>query len=191
MKKINYKEVIEIVCRLYVFFFLTLYGLGKLIGGQFYSAETMPEGLDLIPIGQVSDFDLAWVFMGRSYGYMLFIGIGEVIGALMLLHNKTKLIGTFILIPIMINVVVFDIFFLDEYGALVSAILYLMMLLSILWINKAKIIEVGKALTHFDPITKTSMKERFVKFSYVLLLVIIVVFAFNQSLVSWLGYERG
>ena len=112
MNKINYKEMFEMVCRLYVFFFLAAYGLAKVIGAQFYTPDLIPSEIETTPIKQLSNFDLAWIFMGRSYGYMLFIGIGEVIGALMLLFNKTKLVGTFILIPILVNVIVFDIFFL-------------------------------------------------------------------------------
>ncbi|MBE9491142.1 MAG: hypothetical protein IMY67_12660 [Bacteroidetes bacterium] len=190
MKRFNFKEILEIVCRLYVFFFLTAYGLGKVIGGQFYTATRMPDGLDLLPIGQVTDFDLAWVFMGRSYGYMLYIGLAEVIGAVLLLSNKTKLIGTLILIPIMVNVIVFDIFFLNEFGALASAIIYFIMLLLILWINKDKIMLVIKTLTHFDAVAKTSTKEKIIKYAYVLL-IILIVFAFNQFLVSWFGYGAG
>ena len=190
MKKINYKETFEMVSRLYVFFFLALYGLGKILGAQFYTPDLIPVEIETMPISQIPNFDLAWVFMGRSYSYMLFIGIGELIGALMLLFNKTKLIGTFILIPIIVNVIVFDIFFLDEYGALASAIIYFILLLTILWINKEKIMKVIKTLTHFEVLTKTSIKEKIVKFSYVLL-IILVVFAFNQLFVSWLGYGKG
>ena len=190
MKKIINRETIEIACRFYIFFFLFAYGLGKIIGAQFYSPDLIPSEIETMPISQIPDFDLAWVFMGRSYGYMLFIGIGELLGALMLLFNRTKLIGIFILLPIMVNVIVFDIFFLDEYGALASAIIYFIMLLVILWINKEKIMKVIKTLTHFDGIVKTSIKDKIVKFSYVLL-IILVVFAFNQLLVSWLGYGKG
>jgi len=190
MKKINSKETFEMVCRLYVFFFLAFYGLGKILGAQFYTPDLIPSEIETMPISQIPNFDLAWVFMGRSYSYMLFIGIGELIGALMLLFNKTKLIGTLILIPIMVNVIVFDIFFLDEYGALASAIIYFIMLLAILWINKEKIMKVIKTLTHFDALTKTSIKDKIVKFSYVLL-IILVVFSLNQLLVSWLGYGKG
>ena len=190
MKKINYKETIEIGCRLYVFFFLAFYGLGKILGAQFYTPDLIPSEIETMPINQIPDFDLAWVFMGRSYGYMLFIGIGELIGALMLLFNRTKLIGTFILIPIMVNVIVFDIFFLDEYGALASAIIYFILLLVILWINKEKIMKVIQTLTHFETVAKTSIKEKFVKFSIVLL-IFFVVFVFNQLLVNWFGYGKG
>ena len=80
MKRFNFKEILEITCRLYVFFFLTAYGVGKVIGGQFYTAARMPDGLELMPIGQVSDFDLAWVFMGRSFGYILVIALAEILG---------------------------------------------------------------------------------------------------------------
>ncbi len=190
MKKINFKEIIEIVCRLYVFFFLAIYGLGKVIGNQFYTPNAIPFEIAKIPIGQTSNFDLAWVFMGRSYAYMLFIGIGQIIGALLLLFNKTKLIGTFILIPIMVNIVVFDIFFLDVYGALASAIIYLMMLFLILWINKARMIKLINILTQFDSTTKTSIKLKMVKYTYALF-IILVVFVFNQLLVHWLGYGKG
>ncbi len=96
MKKFDFKEILEIVCRLYVFFFLTAYGLGKVIGAQFYTLDSIPDEVALIPLGQASDFDLAWAFMGRSYGYMLVIGIAEIIGAFLLLFNKTKLVVNFL-----------------------------------------------------------------------------------------------
>ena len=87
MKRFDFKEILELTCRLYVFFFLTAYGVGKIIGGQFYTAARMPDGLELMPIGQVSDFDLAWVFMGRSFGYMLVIALAEIFGAVLLLSS--------------------------------------------------------------------------------------------------------
>ncbi|MDO6472777.1 hypothetical protein [Maribacter sp. 1_MG-2023] len=190
MKKINYKEIIEIICRLYVFFFLTVYGIGKVMGGQFYTAERMPDGLDLMPIGQVSDFDLAWVFMGRSYGYLLFIGLAEIFGAVLLLFNKTKLIGTLVLIPIMVNVIVFDIFFLDEYGALAGATLYLIMLLTILVINKEKISKLLIELVSTKMISQISFKEKLIKYALVLA-TIILIFMGDQLIVSFLGYGKG
>jgi len=190
MKKINYKETFEIVCRLYVFFFLTFYGIGKIIGGQFYTPDLIPPEIGTMPIGQIPNFDLAWVFMGRSFGYILFIGIAEIIGALMLLFNKTKLIGTLILIPININIIKFDIFFLYKYGSMASATIYLIMLLSILLINKGKIIKVIKTLIHFEAISKTSIKEKLVKFSFVLI-IISIVFVFDQLLVNWFGHGKG
>ena len=190
MKRFDFREILEITCRLYVFFFLTAYGIGKVIGAQFYTASRMPDGLALMPIGQVPDFDLAWVFMGRSYGYMLFIGLAEVIGAVLLLFNKTKLIGTLILIPIMVNVIVFDIFFLDEYGALAGATLYLLMLLTIIVINKEKISKVIAELVSTKMTPQISFKEKFIKYSIVLA-IIVLIFIGDQIIVNFLGYGKG
>ncbi len=160
MKRFDFKEILEITCRLYVFFFLTVYGIGKIIGGQFYTAARIPDEIALMPIGLVPDFELAWTFMGRSFGYILFIGLAEIIGAFLLLFNKTKLIGTLILIPIMVNIIVFDIFFLDEYGALAGATLYLLMLLTIVVINKEKMSNILKELVSTKVPLKTSSKEK-------------------------------
>lgn len=190
MKRFDFKEIIEITCRLYVFFFLTAYGLGKVIGAQFYTAASMPDGLDQIPIGQVSDFDLAWVFMGRSYGYMIFIGLAEVLGAVLLLSNKTKLIGTFILIPVIVNVIVFDIFFLDEYGALAGAILYLSMLIAILFFNKEKMKSIFNGLIHNKKTSKASSKDRIYKY-LIVAAITILIFIGDQLIVNFLGYGKG
>ena len=190
MKEFNYKEILEITCRLYVFFFLNIYGIGKILGGQFYTATSIPEEIARLPIGQVPDFELAWTFMGRSFGYILFIGLAEIIGAFLLLFNKTKLIGAFILIPIMINVIVFDIFFLDAYGALGSATIYFLMLLTILWINKEKVSKMVAELLSVKASPKITLKEKIYKYLFVLV-IIVVVFTIDQFIVNLLGHGKG
>jgi len=190
MRRFDYKEILEITCRLYVFFFLTAYGLGKFVGGQFYTTDRIPDEIAQMPIGLVPDFELAWTFMGRSFGYILIIGLAEVIGAVLLLFNRTKLVGTLILIPIMVNVIVFDIFFLDEYGALASAIIYFLMLLVILVINKEKITKMLIDLATTKETPHISLKEKFFKYSIVLV-IIALIFIVNQVIVSFFGYGKG
>jgi hypothetical protein len=189
-KRFDFKEILEITCRLYVFFFLNIYGLGKIIGGQFYTSARIPDEIAIMPIGQVPDFELAWVFMGRSFGYILFIGLAEMIGACLLLFNKTKLIGTFILIPVMVNVIVFDMFFLDEYGALFSATMYLLMLLIILVINKETVKKLLIELISTKVVPQISFKEKFFKYS-VVLVIIIFIFIGDQVVVNLLGHGKG
>ena len=190
MKRFDFKEILEITCRLYVFFFLTAYGIGKVIGAQFYMPTNIPDEIAIMPIGQVPDFELAWVFMGRSFGYILFIGLAEIIGACLLLFNKTKLIGTLILIPIMVNVIVFDIFFLDAYGALGSATIYFLMLLTILVINKEKISAILKVLVIKKVPLKISSKENILKY-LIVLAVIVLIFIGDQLIVNLLGHGGG
>jgi len=190
MKRFDFKEILEITCRLYVFFFLIFYGIGKIFGGQFYTSTSIPDEIARIPIGQVPDFELAWTFMGRSFGYILFIGLAEVIGACLLLFNKTKLIGTLILIPIMVNVIVFDIFFLDAYGALGSATIYFLMLLTILLINKEKISKMVVELVSVKVAPQISFKEKIFKYLFVIV-IIVLIFIGDQLIVNLLGHGKG
>ena len=190
MKKFDFKELIEMACRLYVAFFLNVYGIGKILGGQFYTVNSIPEEIATMPIGQVPDFELAWTFMGRSFGYILFIGLAEIIGACLLLFNRTKLIGTLILIPIMINVIVFDIFFLDVYGALGSATIYLLMLFAILFINKTKISKMVVELVSVKVAPQISFKEKAYKY-IIVIAIIVLIFTADQLIVNLIGHGKG
>lgn len=190
MKKLNIREILEFVCRIYVFAFLCVYGIGKIMGGQFYTPNRIPEEVALTPLGQAENFDLAWTFMGRSFGYILFIGISQIIGACLLLFNRTKLIGVAILIPILLNIIVFDIFFLDSYGALSNAIIYFCMLLLVLFFNKDKIVTVFKTLIAFSSREKQPLKYRLYKTGFALV-IFVFVFLLDQVLVNLFGHGKG
>ncbi|MEM9934861.1 MAG: hypothetical protein AAF824_14640 [Bacteroidota bacterium] len=182
MKNLTLRAALEWTCRLYVFFFLSFYGLAKLIGGQFYTSDSIPEEVANMTLGQAPNFELAWVFMGRSFGYMLFIGLSEMIGAILLLFNRTKLIGAFILISILLNVIVFDIFFLDKYGALGSAIIYFIMLMVILYLNRDQILTAFRSLIQ-PANSQSSVKEKALIFG-VAIVCMAVIFGIDQLIVN-------
>jgi hypothetical protein len=185
MKTIHPKQLLELAFRLYVFVFLNVYGLGKLLGGQFYTPESIPEEVASIPLGVASNFDLAWTFMGRSYGYILFIGISQLLGAWMLLFPRTKLLGVVILLPILANIIVFDIFFLDAFGALASAVIYFSMLMGVLVLNWEKVVGVFRILT-------TRTQSRGGIWNVVLaILLCAVIFLLDQQLGSLVGAWKG
>src|SRR5688572_13883855 len=98
--------VAELAARWYVFIFLNIYGVAKIAGGQFYRRGHVPAEVASMTLGDASAFDLAWTFMGYSFGYILFIGLAEIAGAWLLLWERTKLLGVAILLPIMINILV-------------------------------------------------------------------------------------
>ncbi len=183
MDKLDWSKSLETVSRWYVFIFLNIYGTGKIAGGQFYRKGNLPPEIANTTIEQANAFELAWSFMGYSYTYILFIGISQIIGAWLLMWNRTKLLGVMILFPIMVNIIVFDIIFLDIKDALVNAIIYFLMLLYILYANKDRIAEAFKTLTnpHPDPIIEKP--NPFVRFGMVLLLMVII-FGIDQFLVN-------
>ena len=149
----------------------------------------LPEEIANTTLGEASSFSLAWTFMGHSYYYVLFVGITQLIGAWFLLWNKTKLLGVLILIPIMINIIIFDIIFLDVYPALANAIIVFTMLLLIMYFNKEKIINVFQALTNFSEKPKVQLKRRILTIM-ITIIIIILIFAFDSFIEYWLGASK-
>lgn len=184
MNKLDWSKIFEIVCKWYVFLFLNFYGIGKIMGGQFYRRGLLPEEVANTTLGQASAYDLAWSFMGFSFSYILFIGLSQIIGAWLLLWNRTKILGVIILLPIMVNIIVFDIIFLDVRDALVNATIYFLMLIYILYYNRTKIIKAFKILTNFEPLIKQEKSVVFKRLAAILS-VMVLVFGIDQLLVNW------
>jgi hypothetical protein len=67
--------------------------------------------------------DLMWAFFGQSYSFILVIGFCQIIGSFLLLFSRTRLLGVFILIPILLNIILIDIFYEIEPGPLLQATL--------------------------------------------------------------------
>lgn len=138
--------IVEWALRINVFFKLFVYGAGKILGGQFYRKGDIPEAIASIPLGEVGSYNLAWTFFGHSKGYILFIGISQLIGAFLFLFNRTKLIGGAILIPILLNIIVVDALFGVAYGALFSACFYLASIVYVFYTKKEVIVNAISSL---------------------------------------------
>ena len=186
MNKSNYKVTFELVLRQCVFIILNIYALSKLLGGQFYMKGKLPAKIANTTLGEASGFSLAWTFMGHSYFYIMFVGIAQLIGAWFLLWNKTKLIGVLILLPIMVNIIVFDIIFLDVYPALANAIIVLLMLFLILFFNREIVKDTVIKLTNFQSKSSVSIKKRLITFG-ITILFIVLIFSFDSFIEYWIG----
>lgn len=189
MINLNYKATIELVFRQCVFIILNIYGVSKLLGGQFYMKGNIPSEVANTTLGEASGFSLAWTFMGHSYAYILFVGLFQLLGAWFLLWNKTKLIGTMILLPIMLNIIIFDIIFLDVYPALANAIIVFLMLLLILFFNKEVVIDIVNKLTNFQSKSSIPVKNRLITFG-ITILFIVLIFSFDSLIEYWLGASK-
>ncbi|MCZ6595682.1 MAG: hypothetical protein O6943_12325 [Bacteroidetes bacterium] len=189
MKKKNLKKIFELVLRQCVFIILNIYAISKIFGGQFYMKGKLPTEIANTTLGEASSFSLAWTFMGHSYFYILFVGFTQLIGAWFLLWNKTKLIGVLILIPIMANIIIFDIIFLDVYPALANAIIVFLMLLLIIFFNKEIIIEAYQRLINSPKNSKVSLKRKFLTIG-ITIIVIVLIFSFDSLIEHWLGASK-
>lgn len=150
MKRIKWIKIIEWVLVINVCIKLFIYGTGKIIGGQFYLKGAIPEEIGRISLANTGSYNLAWTFFGHSKGYILFIGISQLLGVLLFLLPRTRLIGGALLIPILLNIIVVDYFFGVAYGALFSACFYLASILWVYYMHREKIVTACKHLLCFE-----------------------------------------
>jgi len=135
------QKILERTLRYFVSFFIFVYGAAKPL--QFGNNNNFPDKL----VNELSGMELMWSFFGYSKGLPIIIGALQVIGALLLLSQRTKIIGTLLLIPIMTNIVLFDIFYQVHTGATINAIVFLFILIILLLFEKHKVIQAFKTIT--------------------------------------------
>jgi len=93
-----------------------------------------------------------------------------------------------ILFPIMLNIIVFDIIFLDVKDALVNATIYLWMLIYILYFNKEKIMKAFTVLTAFEANTKLEEVQTLKRLGLVLV-TMAVIFGVDQFFVNLVRHQ--
>ena len=130
--------------RYFCAFMLYMYGVSKLLHLQFNVAELAPR-----PIGSLNGYQLTWFYYGYSRVYASILGLTQVTGATLLLFRKTTLLAALIMLPVMANILLINMFILvNDYGPyVISAIICLSMLiilwhqraalLSLVWVNQA------------------------------------------------------
>lgn len=111
---------IQLLMTFYLSLIMLKYGIDKVFQKQFYLPEP---NILFTPLGMLDKDILFWSTMGVSYTYNLFMGLLEVIPALLLLSNKTRILGIFILSGVLLNVVFIN------FGFDISVKLYSLFLL--------------------------------------------------------------
>jgi hypothetical protein len=130
------------VMRYFLAFDISIYGFGKIFKTQFGHLYSR----DDLPIGNLNGFELTWNYFGHSHTFAVILGLLQIGGSILLLFRRTTLPGVFILLPVMVNIVLIDIFYQIPTGALINALiitfglLYLLLLrwndLKALFFNK-------------------------------------------------------
>lgn len=111
MKRAAYHQLfywVSLLLRYYLAMNMFLYGFAKV----FHMQMPGPSLVQLIqPFGEKSPMGLAWSYVGYSSAFSAFTGYAEVIGGLLLLFGKTKVLGAILVAAIMLNVFVMNLFF--------------------------------------------------------------------------------
>jgi hypothetical protein len=85
------------------------YGFAKILGTQFSGTN------DIVVrdtrIGDLTGNYLTWYYFNFSHTFILIVGYLQIGGAFLLLFRRTTLLGTFILLPVLVNIVMINLFY--------------------------------------------------------------------------------
>jgi hypothetical protein len=120
-------------------FLLYMYGMSKLMHLQFSLGPKLANRT----IGSLTGYELTWYYYGYSRTYACILGITQVLGATLLLFRKTTFLGAAMMMPVMANILLINIFILvNDYGPEIMATIIVLSLLTILWYDRARLIAI-------------------------------------------------
>jgi hypothetical protein len=110
LRKTNKPETLAFwqgLIRYGVAFDLATFGWEKI----FHLQLVMQQNKLNIPLRSLSSQDLFWSFFSYSYPLSCIIAAFQIVGATLLLFHRTRLAGVFILLPVLANILLMDIFY--------------------------------------------------------------------------------
>ena len=130
-------------------FLLFGYGASKLAHMQFHLNQALAHR----PIISLTGYELTWYYYGYSRVYACILGLTQVMGATLLLFRKTSLIGAIMMLPVMVNILLIDIFILPpDYGPAVPASIIFISLAMLLWRDSQNLIQATWATQVPEPV---------------------------------------
>jgi uncharacterized membrane protein YphA (DoxX/SURF4 family) len=111
-KELFYKYLI-LSFRWYIAYAMLRYGWSKMTDGQFHVYD--PKILEM-PMKDVDSFYLAWHLFSRSTFFNISVGFTQCLGAILILFDRTKLIGALVLLPVLFNIFIIDVSFTTGMG---------------------------------------------------------------------------
>ena len=170
ISKKEFINLFEWSCVLYVAGIMIIFGLGKY--WQF-------DGFDN---DQFAGMKIMWNFYSYSKPYVIILGIFEVVGAILLLIPKTRIVGCLLISSILINVILQDYFY--EIPALFSAITLQLLVFFILWLNRIPFLEGLKKISN---IQKNINPNHLLKHIFYVLLMSVLLFIFLYFLILFVN----
>jgi len=120
--------------RYFCSFMLYMYGVSKLLHLQFNMSSQLAQR----PIGSLNGYQLTWFYFGYSRIYAVILGLVQVAGATLLLFRKTTLFAAAVMLSVMANIVLINMFIMvDDFGPYFMSVVICASLLTILWHQRA------------------------------------------------------
>lgn len=163
-------EILEWAMVIFVALNLCAYGFGKVMQfGELTDSKTT--------LSELKPMQLMWAFYAYSKNYAIILGVFEVLGSLLFILPKTRILGGFLLSGILINIILQDYFYEVHIGALISAIFYQLLICIVLFLNKKTIIDGIKSLV----VQKTLTFEGNKLISILLIIIFLIIIYFSNN----------
>lgn len=144
-------EIFENAISWIVIFGMIVYGGAKI--NQFDGAVEIDK-----TVSEMTGMQLMWAFYGYSKSYALTIGFMEIIGGILILVKKTRIIGCLVVTTLLVNIIFQDVYFEVNLAALKAAILYQSLILIILLLNRHRLIQSIKTLINSNKPKQSKIK---------------------------------
>ena len=112
-------------------FGIAVFGWKKILHLQF----RVPISFTDRPASQLDGETLTWFYFGHSYVFDCIVGLLQIAGALLLFFRRTRPAGAILLFPIMLNILLINIFYQMNAGALLQSVLLTLGLVYILGLH--------------------------------------------------------
>jgi hypothetical protein len=119
-------------------FLLFTYGSSKLLGRQF----SLPPEIALRPVGELSGYQLAWFYYSYSHTYAVILGLIQLGGGALLLFRKSALLGAALILPVITNILMINVFFRIAWGAMFTSAFIFASMLGVLWHHRHALVGV-------------------------------------------------
>jgi hypothetical protein len=89
----------------------------------FHLQMVVPLGILDVPFNSLDSETLTWAYFRRSYPFMVAIALTQISSAWLLLFTRTRLLGLIIMVPVLVNIILIDIFYHLHTGVLLHALI--------------------------------------------------------------------
>jgi hypothetical protein len=137
-------------------YMLFTYALSKLAGVQF----TLPPDIGRRAIGSLSGYQLTWYYYGYSHVYASILGLTQLAGGSMLLFRKTALLGAALMTPVMVNILMINLFFHITVGAVCAAAFIFVSMVALLWRERGALLGLFWRRQNAEPAVPGRSKAR-------------------------------
>ena len=144
MTKAKYWDYFILSARVLLAFTFIGYGYAKLTGRQFGLTPAQAA----LPVSQLGLFKLSFYLFGQE-PFKSFVGVSQILAGLLLLWNRTALLGALLLLPIAANVLVIDVTYIKILPSFHWRLsFYIGLIFLIFWHCRDRMMTVFRALTH-------------------------------------------